>query len=233
MSSSEQPAVTAVIVDIEGTIAPISFVKEVLFPYASAQYPKYIASLDMSQQANIQQALASSAFYRGEELGNDEYIAKVLAEWTAKDFKDTTLKEIQGQIWRQGYEAGQLKAPLYDDAGALFERCRKLGLPLYSYSSGSKGAQLLFYQYNEAGDLRPFFEGYFDTTIGPKKEPSSYLAISAAISHEPAGIAFYSDSAEEIAAATEAGFRAQLVDRDGEKSPKNEAVADLSAELVS
>lgn len=232
MSTSAQPAATAVIVDIEGTIAPIQFVKEVLFPFAAAQYPRHIASLDMSQQANIQNALAHSPFYQGEELGNDDYIVKVLKDWTAKDYKDTTLKEIQGQIWGQGYEAGQLKAPLYPDAKALFERCRERNLPLYSYSSGSKEAQLLFYQYNEAGDLRPYFADYFDTTIGPKKEPNSYLAISAAIGHEPAGIAFYSDSPSEIAAAAEAGFRAQLVDRDGENSAKNEAVADLNGELA-
>lgn len=245
MTPSTPSALTAVVVDIEGTIASIHFVKSVLFPYASAQYQPYIAGLDMSQQANIQLALGQSPFYQGEELGSDDAIAALLKDWTAKDFKDTTLKEIQGQIWQQGYVAGELKAPLYGDAEPFFKRCQARGLPLYSYSSGSVNAQKLFYRYNEAGDLQPYFAGYFDTTIGPKKEPASYTALAEAIGHEGTGLVFYSDHPEEVAAAAAAGWIAQLVCRPGEVSLEGHseasseapsrakaAIADFSGELV-
>lgn len=242
MAVSSPAPLGAVIVDIEGTIASIHFVKARLFPYAAERYQAYFAGLDMSQQANIQEALFDSPFFTGEELGSAEGVAAVLREWTAKDYKDTTLKDIQGQIWRQGYEAGELKAPLYADAMALFQRCRDGGLPLYSYSSGSVAAQKLFYQYNEAGDLRPYFSGYFDTTIGGKKDASSYQAIAAAIGLEPATIAFYSDSPAEISAAAKAGWQARLVSREPDGGPLTDSsgpaplgvpvIASFSGELV-
>lgn len=224
----------AVVVDIEGTIASISFVKDVLFPYAAAHLERYIEGLDMSQQANIQYELAESPFYQGEDLGSEAMMAAVLKDWIAKDYKDTTLKDIQGQIWRDGYEQGQLKAPLYSDAKAFFGRCREQQLPLYSYSSGSVAAQQLFYQYNEHGDLRPYFAGYFDTTLGDKKKPASYAALCEAIAAKPAEVVFYSDSTAEIAAASQAGVQGRLVCRleSAGGTPEAGALLDFTGELT-
>lgn len=227
----------AVVVDIEGTIASLTFVKEVLFPYAAKKYGAYVAALDMSQQANLQEDLAQSPFYEGQPLGSEEFIVAALAEFTAKDYKDTTLKSIQGEIWREGYRSGQLKAPLYDDAKAFFDRCCRSQLPLYSYSSGSVAAQELFYQFNDHGDLRPYFEGYFDTTLGDKKVQASYTALCAAISRKPEEVVFYSDHSGEIAAAQAAGLVARLVQRgrcEGHSGGDSVAgsIADFTAQLL-
>jgi enolase-phosphatase E1 len=54
----------------------------------------------------------------------------------------------------------------------------------------------------EYGDLSPFLEAYFDTTTGPKREPSSYQRIAAALQ-----LLFVSDAEAELDAARSAHRR--------------------------
>lgn len=54
---------------------------------------------------------------------------------------------------------------------------RNAGIKTYIYSSGSREAQRLFFGHSQAGDLRPFLSGFFDTTSGPKTETASYTNI--------------------------------------------------------
>ena len=54
---------------------------------------------------------------------------------------------------------------------------RNAGIKTYIYSSGSREAQRLFFGHSQAGDLRPFLSGFFDTTSGPKTEAASYANI--------------------------------------------------------
>lgn len=227
----------AVVVDIEGTIASIRFVKDVLFPFAAARFLEAIeAAKDRNELTQIQDALSASPFYKGEPMSSTRDIAAILQGWSSKDYKDTTLKQLQGAIWRQGYESGALKAPLYSDVLPFFERCRVGEIPVYSYSSGSIEAQQLFYRYNEQGDVRPFFGGYFDTTLGPKKEPQSYRQLAEKIDCAAEGIVFYSDSEAEVSAAREAGLQAIRVireeDRDGSSLPEEGYITTFADQLT-
>lgn len=54
---------------------------------------------------------------------------------------------------------------------------RNAGIKTYIYSSGSREAQRLFFEHSQAGDLRPFLCGFFDTSSGPKTEAASYTNI--------------------------------------------------------
>lgn len=51
------------------------------------------------------------------------------------------------------------------------------GAKIYIYSSGSVDAQKLLFSHTEKGDLLPKLTGHFDTEIGLKQEPGSYLKI--------------------------------------------------------
>jgi len=95
------------------------------------------------------------------------------------------------------------------------------GIALYVYSSGSVAAQKLLFGHSEAGDLTPLFAGHFDTAIGAKREAQAYRAIAAALNLPADQILFLSDTAEELAAAREAGLGVTLLARDGlpEASP--------------
>lgn len=197
--------VQAIVTDIEGTTSSLSFVKQVLFPYAERVMEAYVrGNLDSPA---IQAVLAATAERGGIARDDvDGLIAQLLA-WSAKDEKVPPLKELQGLIWREGYERGAYRAHLYPDAVANLRQWHARGIPLYVYSSGSVMAQELFFRYSEGGDLTGLFAGHFDTGMGPKRSEGSYRAIAAAIGVAPEGILFLSDVVEELDAARAAGWR--------------------------
>lgn len=203
-------SVKAVLTDIEGTTAPISFVAEVLFPYAAARLDGFVRA-HLNDRA-VAEALAETAALEGRALSLDEAIATLLG-WIKADRKATPLKTLQGKIWREGYESGAIRSPVYPDAVAALKRWKARGLRLDVYSSGSVEAQVLLYRYAEAGDLTPLFSGYFDTRIGAKVEPASYGAIANEIGVAPGEILFLSDLPREVDAALKAGLKSWRIDR--------------------
>jgi len=201
-----------ILTDIEGTTTPIAFVKDVLFPYARAALPAFIR--EREAEAGIAACLAQVRQEMGgnAETSRDEITAELI-RWLDSDRKATPLKTLQGLIWRQGYEDGSLKSPVYEDAVAALRRWRDQGIRLAVYSSGSIAAQKLLFAHSGAGDLTPLFEAYFDTTSGPKIARDSYITIAAALALAPADILFLSDSLAELDAARAAGLRSYCLDR--------------------
>jgi len=63
------------------------------------------------------------------------------------------------------------------DVPDMLVEWRNAGIKTYIYSSGSREAQRLFFGHSQAGDLRPFLSGFFDTTSGLKNEAASYANI--------------------------------------------------------
>ena len=208
--------VQAVVTDIEGTTSSISFVKEVLFPYAAAHMATFLR--EHWDEPAVQEQIHALAADTGEDVATADDADRILQQWIREDRKATPLKALQGMIWKAGYQSGAYTAHLYPDTAPALRRWHDAGLPLYVYSSGSIAAQKLFFGYSDAGDLTPLFSGYFDTTTGMKQEVESYRKIAAAISLPASEIVFLSDIEGELNAAREAGFQTVLLDRDG-KAP--------------
>jgi enolase-phosphatase E1 len=204
-----RPGLKAVLTDIEGTIGDISFVRNVLFPYARERLRRFMR--ERGGEAEVARLADEVRREAGLSAGAD--VVPTLESWIDADKKATPLKALQGMIWREGYESGVLKAHLYDDVVPAFRKWRAAGLSLWSYSSGSVEAQELYYRYSIAGDILPMFSGCFDTRIGAKGEAASYAKIAERIGVAPETIIFFSDARAEIAAATQAGLRAVRIDR--------------------
>jgi len=202
----------AVLCDIEGTTSSIAFVKEVLFPYARERLDAYLAQ--HKDEARVADLLRETAELANLDTAEPETAAPVLKDWIDQDKKAPPLKALQGMMWQAGYEAGELKAPIYDDALEALKIWRDRGLRLALYSSGSVEAQKLFFRHNEAGDLTGFFEAMFDTRTGAKTEAASFGAIAEALGLAAGEILFLSDHPGEVAAAREAGMQAVRIDRD-------------------
>ncbi len=202
-----------VLTDIEGTIADIAFVRQVLFPYARKALPNFVAA--HADDPAVRAELDATAERAGLPAEDTQALIETLCEWIDQDVKATPLKALQGMIWKKGYADGDFVAHLYPDAHQWLASRQAEGIPMYVYSSGSVAAQDLYFHYNEFGDLRPWFQGFFDTTSGPKKEPDSYQAIAAKIGTEPDRIVFFSDSPDELDAAAAAGMIAVQICRDG------------------
>lgn len=200
----------SILTDIEGTTSSISFVKDVLFPYARRELPRFVR--ERGDEPEVRRWLDAVATEHG-AMCSDDVIVETLQGWIEEDRKHTALKALQGMLWQDGYRSADFTAHIYPDAADALRRWHDAGHALAVYSSGSVAAQKLFFGNSDAGDLLPLFDAFFDTEIGGKREAASYARIAEALSHQPAGILFLSDVVAELDAAREAGMRTVLVDR--------------------
>jgi len=203
--------IKAILTDIEGTTSSISFVKEVLFPYARNALPGFVQA--HGNEPQVRQWLDAVATEISASTCQDEVIVETLQGWIDQDRKHTALKALQGMIWDSGYRNGDYTAHMYPEVADVLRGWHARGLPLYVYSSGSVPAQKLFFGFSDAGDLNGLFSGNFDTEVGGKREAASYAHIAKAINTAPSEILFLSDIVEELDAARDAGLQTVLLDR--------------------
>jgi enolase-phosphatase E1 len=201
---------TTILTDIEGTTSSISFVKDVLFPYARRALPGFVR--ERGCEPEVRRWLDMVATEHG-AMCDDAMIVETLQGWIDEDRKHTALKALQGMLWRDGYLSGELEADMYPDAVAGLRRWHAAGHRLAVYSSGSVAAQKLLFAHTDAGDLTPLFDAFFDTEAGPKREAGSYARIAGELGASAGDIVFLSDVVAELDAAREAGMRTVLLDR--------------------
>ena len=221
--------IKAIVTDIEGTTSSISFVKEVLFPYAAKAFPAFLSR--HWDEEGVQLQVQAAAEQSGQTLDTPEAASRLFQQWITEDRKATPLKALQGMIWKQGYQNGDYTAHLYPDTALALQQWKQQGLDLYVYSSGSIAAQKLFFGYSDCGDLTPLFSGYFDTTTGHKQETQSYRTIQQAIGLPADELLFLSDVEAELDAAAGAGFRTARLDREGSQGTSKHDVATSFEEI--
>jgi enolase-phosphatase E1 len=199
-----------ILTDIEGTTSSISFVKDVLFPYARRALPDFVR--ERGDEPEVRRWLDAAAVDAG-NICQDSVLVEVLQSWIDEDRKHPALKALQGMIWLDGYRHSDYAAHVYPDAVTALRDWHARGLRLYVYSSGSVPAQKLLFEHSTAGNLGPLFSGYFDTAVGGKRDVDSYRNVLAALQSAPADVLFLSDVVEELDAARAAGLDTVLVDR--------------------
>lgn len=224
----------AILLDIEGTTTPIDFVHKTLFPFARTRMREFVET----NFANLQDEIASlhaehhADSAKGEDLAPFDEISIVsIVEYLYflmdNDRKSTALKSLQGRIWQEGYESGELLGEVFEDVPKAFRRWKKQDKTIAIFSSGSRLAQKLIFGHSEAGDLTSFISAYFDTTIGGKKEAESYRQIAESLSFPFVEILFVSDVVAELDAAQAAGMQTRLSIR-----PNNSPLEQPTAHLI-
>lgn len=202
-----------ILMDVEGTTTSISFVHDVLFPYSSERLRTYINS--HFDSTPVQEALLetfNTAFEEEKLILNHNGLIEKLLSWIKTDRKHSALKKLQGLIWKEGYQSGELKGHVYEDVPAALKRWKEAGVKLGIYSSGSVVAQKDLFGFSIYGDLNTYFSNNFDTSVGHKRESVSYKNILAELKLEANDVLFLSDIAEELDAAKAVGIHTiQLV----------------------
>src|SRR5689334_10840774 len=95
-----------ILLDIEGTTTPISFVYDVLFPFARAHAGDPLQAEDLTLLRQDYEEDARKG------LNPPAWSAPPVAylHWLMdQDRKSTALKAIQGKIWLEGYKRGELR----------------------------------------------------------------------------------------------------------------------------
>lgn len=226
------PSRKCIVLDIEGTTTPISFVTEILFPYARDNVRKHLTSTYDSLETkddikllrtqvldDLEKGISGSTPIPPDDAGKEEVIESLVANVEAMikaDRKITALKQLQGHIWRTGYDNNELQGVVFDDVPEALERWHASGIKIYIYSSGSREAQRLIFGNTAHGDLRKYLCGYFDTTVGNKREAKSYFEIFQSVGVDnPSQILFITDVYQEAIAAKAAGLEVIVSVRPG------------------
>lgn len=235
--------ISHVLLDIEGTTCPVHFVAEQLFPYASQRLEGFIRQHSQEPAVSllleaVEQGWQANSNASAQQLWADSQdkdlplrVVPYLQWLIANDVKFSPLKDLQGMIWHEGYERGEIVAPLFADVAPALRRWRHQGLILGVYSSGSVAAQQLLYQHSSDGDLRDLFSHWFDTRTGAKQQPQSYTAIAKAMGTEAQQVLFVSDSLAELEAAQQVGMTVLFSWRQGnpgQESGSFERISDYS-----
>jgi enolase-phosphatase E1 len=200
------------LLDIEGTTTPIDFVFKTLFPFAAEHCEQFLRrhfhDPEVTAIVGELRATWSGAASAGApvwiESTPDHKIASAVAyvRWLiARDSKITPLKTLQGKIWEEGFQRGELRGEVYSDVAPAFARWKKQARRIAIFSSGSILAQKLLFAHSTAGDLSSHIGAYFDTTAGPKREPQTYKKIAEALRLQPHQVLFISDVLAELDAA--------------------------------
>jgi len=209
----------ALLLDIEGTVSPVAFVYDVMFPFIRDHLADFLEA--HWEEPDVQAAIVlvgkdigvpqHTSWPEGDALPTrQQTVVQTVRELMDRDAKVTGLKQLQGLIWKDGFDNGQLVAELFPDVMPKLDQFRSVGIPLYIYSSGSIGAQKLFFGHTSEGNLLDWLAGHFDTTSGNKKESRSYERICGEIGLPAQQICFVSDVVAELDAARQAGMRTIL-----------------------
>ena len=235
------------LLDIEGTTCPVSFVSDVLFPFAKQELSHYIKQHWDKSPHNKPIQAAKKEWLDDQSLGSNQIKQQVIKGETEEidgliqylkylisiDKKSTALKDLQGKIWEHGYDCGELKSQLFPETAECLREWREQGLTLSVYSSGSIQAQKLLYRHSPAGDLEKLFSHWFDTHTGPKKSTESYTKIAEQLQSSPNKIWFVSDNGAECDSARSAGMHTLFSLRDGnpDRDPRDHTVVQSLREV--
>ncbi len=216
-----------ILLDVEGTVSPLTFVQDVLFPYARQHAADFLAAhIDAPP---VEEALEQMARDAGKKSFTEwcplppesgraaKWVTEHVYRLMDADAKQTGLKALQGLIWEQGFHSGTLQSTVFPDVPPALAAWVAAGRQVRIYSSGSVQAQKLFFTHCDAGDLSIYVSGYYDTTTGPKREASSYVAIARNVNLPAGEILFLSDVPEELDAARGAGMMTGLAMRPGNR----------------
>jgi enolase-phosphatase E1 len=215
--------VHVLLLDIEGTTTPLDFVHKTLFPYARRRLQDFLLRhrSDPSVRADIEALRKQHATDAAEKPELPPWTddspdtalssATTYGHWLMdRDSKCSALKSLQGKIWQEGYQRGELYGEVFPDVPAAFARWSRQGNDICIFSSGSVLAQKLLFGTTAAGDLTRFIRAYFDTTTGSKTDAQSYVRIAATLALSPQEILFVSDVVQELDAARRAGMETAL-----------------------
>ncbi len=208
-----------VLLDIEGTVSDIRFVYDVMFPYAKENMERFL--LKNWESLAVQRAIETVARDAGIssvknwlgpnwQSGDRSAVLKLsehCQQLMSTDSKATGLKLLQGVVWQFGFESGALRAELFSDVLPALEEWKASGLDLRIYSSGSVLAQRMFFKHTVLGDLTDLFSAYYDTSIGNKRDVTSYERIAVETQFDPSDIVFVTDVHAELLAASQAGMQ--------------------------
>jgi len=201
MSTTGMPMPQAVILAFEGVLAPAGILRDTLEPHALEALPGFLAR--HASTTAVQRVLADIRAYAGRELDTAGLEEQIRA-WIRGGQDITPVRQLQGLIWADALESGDLGPELPGDtAGALVDLA-DAGVGLYSFGAIPAPVQRAWLRHGPRPELEDRFAGWFDTRLGGRRDAGSYRRLSDEIGTPPEAVLFLSPRRDELDAARQA-----------------------------
>eukprot|EP00736_Rhodelphis_marinus_P004617 Rmarinus@m.10184 len=156
---SPKDNIKCIVLDIEGTTCPITFVSRILFPFASKHVGQFLKDTweteeTMKDVEGLQvvhkEVLSESppALDKSSPKSLRESSVRFVQWLISKDKKVTPLKSLQGRIWKGGFASGELVAELFEDVEPELRKWKKKRFQaLYLFKRECAGTKVAFRAY--------------------------------------------------------------------------------------
>nr|AGT02559.1 acireductone synthase [Herpetomonas muscarum] len=234
-TNNKDGIVTIFLLDMEGTVAPMSYSRKVMFPqliahiedFVESNYPNLAAESQYLKPACARSAELKKAV---EEDMADNYTNAALTakakqllsahmrEETEKMSVMPYVKQFQGDAWADwvARQDAKVKTRVFSDFVEFVKERGARGAQdvsrVFMYSTGSIKAQETLLSHTQAGNLLPFVSGLIDCSmVGSKLAPGSYSKIRSHISavtglpKDRLRVIFCTDNPSEASAADTSG----------------------------
>ncbi|XP_013397492.2 enolase-phosphatase E1 [Lingula anatina] len=228
--------VKVLLLDVEGTTSPISFMKNEVNQYVTENIQEYLTkNWESEELQNVITSLREQA-QQDKEAGTEgvvevkaaddpqeEVIASITEnlKWQMSQEKATTAAcQLQSQILREAFKMEKMKGKLFDDVVPALKEVATDSRQVYLFSTTSMDVQKLLFTYSAQGDNSKCLSGFFDSKVGAKTEMESYKNIINDIGVKPEETLYVTDMPAEAQAAGKAGIGVFLLNR-----PENPALS--------
>ncbi|WP_019626542.1 hypothetical protein [Thioalkalivibrio sp. ALJT] len=191
----------AVILAFEGVLAPPGVLRDTLEPHSLEALPGFLERHATSPA--VQRTLSDILAYSGRELDVDGMLAQIRA-WIRGGQDITPVRQLQGMVWADALEAGELQPQLSATTAATVQHLHRAGVALYSFGATPAPVQRDWLRHGPHPDAEPCLSGLFDTRIGGRRDAGSYRRLAEEIGHAPETVLVLSTRTDELDAARQA-----------------------------
>ena len=216
-----------ILLDIFGTTTPVSFIHTTLASYVKEhlyellakfhsipEIKSSLADLKRMHTEDTKGGLNPPSWNAGDPESNLKGIIGYCNWLIGQGSNASPLRYIEDFVWEEGYRSGELRGEVYSEVPEVMLEWKASGLEICTYSADNVYSQQLIFATTKFGDLMPLIRGYFDTSVGNKNDPRSYVQIAGILGVKSNEILFFSSSVEEAFAARKAGLNVVLMIRD-------------------
>jgi len=239
--NSQLDHVKAVLIDVEGTITPSTFFKDVLVKhvrdnvdtyvithFATEAIIKHVAGLRKQAAEDVVAGLEGAVIIP--EVDDIKTVALAVSANIKSQLDHNRCSTDAGAIFYEmitsAFTSKIIQGKVYEDVPPTLKKFKMSDIKVYAYVECCADTAKLQLQYSDHGDLTGMFAGYYDhSKLGTKlgssmKEKDTYIKLAAALQVDADQMLFLTSKPTDAVAAHSAGLKTCIVTRDQDAESK-------------
>ncbi|RWS16853.1 enolase-phosphatase E1-like protein [Dinothrombium tinctorium] len=212
---------TAIILNFFGTATHRNLVSSILLPFIKENVENYLKV--NWKRKRVQKDI--KRIKKEQKQRQNDFPMKINDNYdNENDFRKAIANYIQWAADKRTDHIGANKLMkhvcVFEDVPKALENWKHENIKIYGYATAKISAQKHFYKHTDHGNLLPFFDGFFDKSMGDKHSYETYISISKKLTVSTDKLLYITDLGKEAVAANKSGMKTFLIHRPGNKEIK-------------